>query len=193
MLRPMVAGSCGQDAVIWITGLSGSGKTTLADEVVEQFRESRVPVVQLDGDELREIFGATDANTSSYGRDKRIELALRYSQLCKKISEQGFVVVISTISLFKSVHDWNRDHLRGYFEVFLDVTIEELRRRDPKEIYARYFRGDLRNVAGMDIPVDYPANPDFLYSDHAELSVEQMAKRVIEQVREKASYGTKRT
>jgi adenylylsulfate kinase len=187
----MTVSNCGHGAVVWITGLSGSGKTTLANEVVEQFREATLPVVKLDGDELREIFGAVDQKAENYSRDKRLELALRYSRLCRSISAQGFIVVISTISLFKSVHEWNRENLQGYFEVFLDVPVEELRRRDPKEVYDRYFSGELCNVAGMDIPVDYPETPDLVYSSYAELPLELLAEKVVSQVRERVSNGTK--
>ena len=46
--------------VIWITGLSGSGKSTLAREVVNILREKGNTVILLDGDELREVFGAVN-------------------------------------------------------------------------------------------------------------------------------------
>ena len=48
-------------SVIWITGLSGAGKSTLAHELVGGLRANGEPVVMLDGDELREVFGATAA------------------------------------------------------------------------------------------------------------------------------------
>ena len=48
--------------VIWITGLSGSGKSTLAREVVNILREKGNTVILLDGDELREVFGAVNQN-----------------------------------------------------------------------------------------------------------------------------------
>ena len=48
--------------VIWITGLSGAGKSTLAHEVIARLRAQGEAVVMLDGDELRELFGAAAAN-----------------------------------------------------------------------------------------------------------------------------------
>lgn len=148
--------------VIWITGLSGAGKSTLACEVVKRLRADGGPVVLLDGDELREVFGAVAANAQNHGREGRLALAIQYAHLCKVIAKQGLTVVIATISLFREVHTWNRAHLPGYFEVYLKVPVEELRRRDPKGIYRRFDAGELSNVAGMDLPIDEPESADWI-------------------------------
>lgn len=148
--------------VVWITGLSGSGKSTLANGVVSRLRAKGEPVVMLDGDALREVFNATDANSLNHGREGRLALAMQYARLSRTIATQGITVVIATISLFHEVHAWNRENLPGYFEVYLKVPLEELRRRDPKEIYRRFDAGELSHVAGLDLPVDEPAHPDLV-------------------------------
>lgn len=131
---------------LWITGLSGSGKTTLASEVTRTLRERHLPVLFLDGDELREIFGTSANNSQSYTRQDRLTLALRYAALCRLLAEQHVHVVIATISLFREVHEWNRNNLKNYFQVYLKVPLEELARRDPKKIYSRYHAGDLEKA-----------------------------------------------
>jgi adenylylsulfate kinase-like enzyme len=143
--------------VVWITGLSGAGKSTLAEALVSALRGAGKPVVMLDGDALREVFGAVDAQ--HHGREARLGLALRYAQLCKTLADQGMTIVIATISLFREVHAWNRQHLPGYVEVLLDVPLAELRRRDPKGIYRRFDAGELQDVAGLDLAVDLPTAP----------------------------------
>lgn len=150
--------SCG--SVIWITGLSGAGKSTLAQEVVGRLRRAGKTVVLLDGDELREVFGATAISAQNHGREGRLALAMQYAHLCRVVASQGFTVVIATISLFREVHEWNRENLPGYFEVFLEVPLYELRRRDPKGIYRRFDAGELENVAGLDLPIDVPQAAD---------------------------------
>lgn len=144
--------------VIWITGLSAAGKTTLATAVVRRLRELGEPVVLLDGDDLREALGADAA----HDRATRLRLGFQYARLARMIARQGVTVVVGTVALFKEIHAWNRANQPGYFEVYLKVPLEELRRRDPKGLYRRFDAGLMKDVAGLDLPVDEPASPDLL-------------------------------
>jgi len=171
--------------VLWITGLSGSGKSTLATEVVGQLRALRNDVIRLDGDELREVFAAKTINLQRYDRNERLILAMQYASLCRLLSMQGFTVVIATISMFSEVYAWNRANVPGYFEVYLKVPIEELRRRDPKGIYRRFDAGDLLNVAGLDLPVDEPEQADFVVEFESSQSVAELSHGLIQRFRKR--------
>jgi len=154
--------------VFWLTGLSGAGKSTLCRLLVERLRTEGRSVVMLDGDELREVMAAEHLHT----RADRLDLTLRYSKLCRLLTAQGFDVAIATIGLWKEVHAWNRAHLPGYVEIFLKVPLEELSRRDPKKIYERARRGELKNVAGVDLEVDFPVAPHLTLDHQAGRSVD---------------------
>lgn len=171
--------------VLWITGLSGAGKSTLAHEVVLRLRAQGKAVVMLDGDELREVFGAVAANAQNHGRDGRLALAMQYAHLCRIIAGQGLTVVIATISLFREVHAWNRVNLPGYFEIYLKVPVEELRRRDPKGIYRRFDAGELANVAGLDLPIDEPEAADRVVEYLSGQRVSDLAAELINQLMER--------
>ncbi len=171
--------------VIWITGLSGAGKSTLAHEVVGRLRLDGKAVVFLDGDEIRQLFGATASNAQNHSREARMSLALQYAQLCRLIAGQGLIVVMATISLFREVHSWNRANLPFYFEVYLKVPIEELRRRDPKGIYRRFDAGELANVAGLDLPIDEPDAADWVVEFEPESSVALLAQDLINKLKER--------
>ena len=145
--------------VIWITGLSGAGKTTLAKEVIQRLQECGSHPILLDGDILRSLLQASEDVLDTHSRKARITLALKYAHMCRLLSEQGFIVVIATISMFDEVYAWNRVNIKNYFEVYLRVPLDELRRRDPKSIYQRYENGELINVAGIDLSVDPPQTP----------------------------------
>ena len=147
--------------VYWVTGLSGAGKTTLAVSLVAVLRGRGRAAVLLDGDQLREVLDAQ----SGHGRDARFALAMRYAKLCKVLSEQGIDVVIATISMFREVYAWNRQYLPDYVEIYLNVPLGELRRRDPKGIYRRVDAGTQNDVAGVDLPVEPPESPD-IQIDH---------------------------
>ena len=139
----------------WITGLSATGKTTYSNLLVNHFRSAGKQVIQLDGDELRQVFAA-----ESYTREERIALGMRYARLCHLLSSQGVDVVIAVIGLFKEIHKWNRENIPNYIEIFIDTPLDELIRRDPKDLYKRYLSGEINNIAGMDLKIDYPEDPD---------------------------------
>lgn len=168
--------------VIWITGLSGSGKSTLARQVAGNLRQAGISVILLDGDELRDVFGLSAFTGANLDRTSRLQLALRYARLCKLLSDQGFAVVIATISLFAEVFSWNRANIPQYFEVYIEASIDTLRSRDPKGIYRRFFAGELAQVAGLDVDIDEPPGPDYRVLADQGVSVDIVSKEIIEKI-----------
>lgn len=162
--------------VIWITGLSAAGKTTLATAFTEYLRSQSVPVVMLDGDALREALGATANHT----RESRLDLAYQYARLARMLAHQQITVVVGTVALFKEIHQWNRENLPGYFEVYLRVPLEELQRRDPKGIYRRFAAGEISHVAGLDVAIDEPLQPHLLLDFKPDLTTELMLQKLIQ-------------
>lgn len=147
--------------IVWITGLSGAGKTTLAKNLHRILQRGERPVIFLDGDELRSVFNEPEQNSEDFDRGARIKLGLRYGRLCRMLAQQNLNVVIATISLFKEVHVWNRENLKDYYEVYLNIPKSELRDRDPKGIYRRFDQGEIANVAGLDLQIDEPDAADW--------------------------------
>ena len=174
--------------VIWVTGISGAGKTTIAKNVIKKLKEEKdqaLKLIHLDGDELRKVLISNNQINQKHDYNSRIELALIYSKLCKLLAEQDFNVIISTISLFKKVHKWNRANISNYFEVFIKVPIEEIIKRDPKNIYKNYKSGKIRNVYGIDLKVEEPENPDCLLSYKDGMSVDKMSNILISEFKKK--------
>ena len=136
--------------VVWIIGLSGAGKTTLAEKVVEQLRENNNNVILLDGDVLREVFGG-DADHTVEGRAKN---AKRLSHLSKFLADQGIHVVAAVLSIFPEWQQWNRDNITNYCQIYLDVPLDILLKRETKGLYAGALKGSIKNVVGIDI--DFP-------------------------------------
>lgn len=76
--------------IIYIVGPSGSGKTTLA----KKFKGA----INLDGDDVRKIWPDL-----KFTPEDRIENNMRVARLAKILSDQGKVVVVSTICPYKKL------------------------------------------------------------------------------------------
>ena len=152
--------------VYWITGLSGAGKTTVGRVLWQRLRAAGRSVVFLDGDAMRAAIGE-ELGHNALGRRSS---AMRNARLCRLLASQGQDVVCPTISLFHEVQRWNRANIPDYCEIYLRVPLEELRRRDPKGLYARAARGDIRDIVGLDVVAEEPEAPDLILENHGTLS-----------------------
>ena len=148
--------------VVWLIGLSGAGKTTIGKCLYQKMKAIRSNTVLLDGDKIREVMG----NDLGHSLRERKLNADRICRFCKFLEQQDIDVICSILSLFPESRSWNRINYKQYFEVFLDVPIEILSERDPKGIYSKAAKGEISNVAGLDIPFDKPANPDLIIQNH---------------------------
>jgi len=168
--------------IIWITGLSGVGKTTVAKNVVEKMRSRNQPTIFLDGDELRSIL-KTEAFEEDFTPEARLSNSLVYAKLCEFLSNQGLHVVISTISMFKEVYQWNRENFSDkYLLVYLKAPLQQLIERDPKGLYQKYDTGLIKEVAGLDIPVCEPENPDLVIENFGENTASKNAEIIVKRV-----------
>ena len=147
--------------VIWLIGLSGSGKTTLANEIITGANKEGINPILLDGDAVREIFG----NDLDYTIDDRQKNAERICQLGKFLDDQKFHVVVAILSIFPESREWNRKNIDNYYEVFIDTPIERLVERDSKGVYSKFNKGEITEVAGMDINFQKPEKPDLIINN----------------------------
>lgn len=142
--------------VAWITGLSGAGKSTLAAEVTRRLRQQGHVAVLVDGDVVRNIFGADLGHSPA----DRLTNAERIARMARFLSQQGCHVVVATMSLFRQLHTWNRANIPSYLEVYIRVPLHELKARDARGLYSRAARGEASNVVGVDLPFEEPLAPD---------------------------------
>ena len=150
--------------VVWMIGMSGAGKTTLCDLVHDRLKPRLPGLVRLDGDVVRGVFG-NDVDHTIEGRRRN---AQRLSGMSKFLADQGIHVVAAVLSIFPEWQAWNRANIPGYAEVYVKATMETLRRRDSKALYARAFAGEIPNVVGVDIPFPEPARPDLVIENDTE-------------------------
>ena len=163
-------------ACIWLTGLPASGKSTIADLVERELHARGVRTFLLDGDNLRHglnrDLGFTDAD--------RVENLRRAGEVARLMVDSGAVVICAFISPFRSERRMVRELFPSgdFLEVFVDASFEVCAERDPKGLYAKARRGEIRNFTGVDWPYEPPEQAE-LVLDTASMNPEEAARRVL--------------
>jgi bifunctional enzyme CysN/CysC len=145
-------------AVLWFTGFSGSGKSTIANLLEKQLHALGKHTYILDGDNVRHglnrDLGFTEAD--------RVENIRRVSEVAKLMTDAGLIVLVSFISPYRSERLAARELLAHgeFIEIFVDTPIDDCAARDPKGLYAKAKRGELKNFTGIDAPYEPPINPE---------------------------------
>ena len=146
--------------VIWILGLSGAGKSLLSLELKDELKKDFGEFIILDGDVVRRVFG----NDLGFSIEERNINASRISKLALFLSQNNINVIVSVLSLFPEWLKWNRENIKEYYEIFIDVPISILKARNRKNIY--FLNGkENKNVVGVDINFIKPIKPDLKISN----------------------------
>jgi bifunctional enzyme CysN/CysC len=143
-----------QPRCIWFTGLSGSGKSTVANLLEKRLHAAGRHTYLLDGDNVRHglnrDLGFTEAD--------RVENIRRVAEVAKLMVDAGLVVLVSFISPYRAERRMARQMFEPgeFVEVFVDAPLAECERRDPKGLYAKARRGELKNFTGIDSAYEAP-------------------------------------
>jgi len=160
--------------LIWITGLSGAGKTTIARKVYEILKQQNHNIIHLDGDDIRNMLG----ELGSFDIEGRKRTAEVYARLCKYLTMRGINVIISTISLYDSVHEYNRVNNKNYYEILLAVEQNVLMSRNTKGLYSP----GAKNVMGIDEEPEFPKNPELILKNNVESQLIMNIHKIVELV-----------
>jgi adenylylsulfate kinase len=172
-----------QGATLWITGLSGAGKSTLAFLLEHLLVQSRYKAYVLDGDNIRHGHN----NNLGFSASDRTENIRRVSEVAKLFADSGMIAIASFISPFRNDRALAREiHEQGalpFIEIFVDTPLTECERRDPKQLYAKARRGEIKNFTGISSPYESPAAPELHI--HGGSTPEQSAAQVLAYLRER--------
>ncbi|WP_116473352.1 sulfate adenylyltransferase subunit CysN [Zobellella maritima] len=163
--------------VLWFTGLSGAGKSTIANLVEKKLHAQGRHTYLLDGDNVRhglnKDLGFTDTD--------RVENIRRIAEVSKLMVDAGLIVLTAFISPFRSERRMARELMEDgeFIEVFVDTPLSVAEERDPKGLYKKARRGELKNFTGIDSAYEQPENPE-IRLDTTGLSIEAAADEVIE-------------
>ena len=174
---------------IWMTGLSGSGKSTLAGVLKNMLEDDYGRFVEiLDGDEIRKGL-SRDLGLS---REDREEHARRVSYLAKVLSRNGVISIVALISPYKVSRDSARETIGKdkFVEVYIKASLATCEQRDPKGLYAKARKGEIKNMTGIQDPYEPPESPDITIATELG-SPEESARILIKSLRESQLYPVK--
>jgi len=168
--------------VVWFTGLSGAGKSTVANIVEKKLTAMGQHTYLLDGDNVRhglnKDLGFTDAD--------RVENIRRIGEVAGLMVDSGLIVLTAFISPFRSERAVARSIVANdeFLEVFVDTPLSVAEERDPKGLYKKARRGELKNFTGIDSPYEAPESPEIVVNT-AQMSAEEAADKVIAELTQK--------
>jgi bifunctional enzyme CysN/CysC len=168
-------------SVVWFTGLSGSGKSTIANLVEKRLHAEGRHACILDGDNVRHglnrDLGFTEAD--------RVENIRRVAEVARLMTDAGLIVLVSFISPFRAERRLARERMAEgeFIEVFIDTPLAEVEARDPKGLYAKARRGELKNFTGIDSPYEPPENAE-IRVDTTVMSPEQACDVIVAALRD---------
>ncbi|MUK37218.1 adenylyl-sulfate kinase [Aliivibrio fischeri] len=145
-------------AVLWFTGLSGAGKSTIAGALESKLAELGYHTYLLDGDNIRHGL-CKDLGFSDHDRQENIR---RIGELAKLMADAGLIVLSAFISPHRAERQMVRELLpEGEFlEVFVNTSLDECEKRDPKGLYKKARAGEIKHFTGIDSEYQQPLNPE---------------------------------
>ncbi|HOD24795.1 MAG TPA: adenylyl-sulfate kinase [Polyangiaceae bacterium] len=170
--------------VVWLTGLPAAGKSTLALALRDSLEKAGQAACIIDGDVLRQGL-CSDLGFSAKDRQENVR---RAGEIAKIIAEQGIIAIVALVSPYERDRRAVRERLppHRFFEVHVDCSVEECRRRDPKGLYRRADRGQIPQFTGVSDPYEAPSKPELrvrTQDDPVQVSLDQLLAAVTEAIK----------
>jgi len=166
--------------VLWLTGLSGAGKSTIANLVEKKLHAMGRHTYILDGDNVRH--GLT--KDLGFTAADRVENIRRIAEVSKLMVDAGLIVLTAFISPFRAERRMARALLEDgeFIEVFVDSTLSTAEQRDPKGLYKKARRGEIKNFTGIDSPYEEPEAAE-IRLDTSNITADAAADRLLDELR----------
>jgi sulfate adenylyltransferase len=164
---------------LYLTGLPGAGKTTVASRLKQVLEtEHKRSVTLLDGDIVREML----SSGLSFNRHDRELNLRRIGYVAAEVTRHGGVCICAAIAPFRSAREEARQRIKevgGFYEIHLATPLAVCETRDPKGLYKRARRGEIKNFTGVDDPYEAPEFPD-LKIDASRMTVDEEVRKILE-------------
>ena len=170
--------------VIWYTGLSGSGKSTVANEVEKCLLKLGVKSYLLDGDNVRHGLNSD----LGFTKEDRKENIRRIGEVAKLFADSGTITGVAFISPYRSDRKSARDIVESagldFLEIYVKCPLEVCEKRDPKGLYKKARKGEIKNFTGLDAPYEEPTECELVLMSSLAPPAE-LASQVVELLKRK--------
>lgn len=168
---------------LWLTGLSGSGKSTIAVEIEKMLFTKNIRTYILDGDNIRHGLN----NNLGFTSEDRTENIRRVGEVSKLFVDAGLILITSFISPFKKDRNNARSLLGegNFVEIYIKTHIKICEERDPKGLYKKARKGEVKDFTGISSPFEEPENPELVLINNKPNDVEKNIKKVLEYLTKK--------
>lgn len=162
--------------VLWFTGLSAAGKSSIANTVDHKLHAMGKHTVVLDGDNVRHGLN----KTLGFSAEDRAENIRRIGEVAKILCDVGVLALTAFISPYKVDRDNARKMLGDgeFVEVYVKASLETCEARDPKGLYKKARRGEIRGFTGIDDPYESPENAELILDSDSK-GIDELADEVI--------------
>jgi adenylylsulfate kinase len=145
---------------VWMTGLSASGKSTIACILEQMLLHKKRHAYRLDGDNIR--LGLN--KNLGFSAEDRAENIRRIGEVAKLFTDAGVIAITSFISPYKKDRDAVRASMKPgeFVEVYVQVSLSEAEKRDPKGLYKKARAGQIKGFTGIDDPYEAPEKAEIL-------------------------------
>jgi bifunctional enzyme CysN/CysC len=173
--------------VLWFTGVPGAGKSTIARDLEKRLWQKGFQTMLLDGDQLRHGL-CRDLGFSDQDRQENIR---RVGELARLFYEHGNIVICTFVSPFKA----DRDNVRNLFpngdfiEIQVSCSKETAMKRDPKGLYAKALKGELKGLTGFDGIYEFNSNAE-LQINTDQIGVEECVQELEMFVLKRIAYDS---
>jgi adenylyl-sulfate kinase len=163
-------------SILWFTGLSASGKSTISNAVEQKLYELGHHTYLLDGDNVRHGLN----KDLGFSDSDRVENIRRIGEMAKLFADSGLIVLSAFISPFRADRQMVRDLVEDgeFIEIHMATPLSVCEQRDPKGLYKKARKGDIKNFTGIDSIYEVPESPEITLNT-AECDIEACADKVI--------------
>ncbi len=153
-------------AIIWFTGLSASGKSTIARFLDRKLYKRGIHTYLLDGDNIRCGLNR-DLGFDQLNREENIR---RIGEVSKLFIDAGIIVITAFISPYREDRDKVRKLVENgeFIEIYVKCSLDICESRDPKGLYKKARKGELKNFTGITDPYEEPKKPEIIIDSGSE-------------------------